>query len=174
MDVFPWRGAVRSEPAAAGRSRIQLHVETELHEAPWPRAMLHSLRRTLEIFGWVLLATSVIGLLVEWIGLTRIAAGTKGHPTLELLGTALFGLIPNCSASIAIAEGYLRGVLSGQLNGARRHAVLLNASAAIAAETGDFAAAVAEATAALDSGAALQKLDDLVAYSKSVTPVVEE
>jgi Putative, 10TM heavy-metal exporter len=74
--------------------------------------MLHSLRRTLEIFGWVLLATSVIGLLVEWIGLTRIAAGTKRHPMLELLGTALFGLIPNCSASIAIAEGYLRGVLS--------------------------------------------------------------
>jgi anthranilate phosphoribosyltransferase len=70
--------------------------------------------------------------------------------------------------------GYLRGVLSGQLNGARRHAVLLNASAAIAAETGDFPAAVAEATEALDSGAALGKLENLVAYSKSVTPVVEE
>jgi anthranilate phosphoribosyltransferase len=66
--------------------------------------------------------------------------------------------------------GYLRGVLDGSLNGARRHVVLLNASAAIAAESGNFPAAVAEATAALNSGAALRKLDDLLAYSRSVTP----
>ena len=64
----------------------------------------------------------------------------------------------------------MRSVLDGSVNGARRHAVLLNASAAMAAETGDFAAAVAEATEALESGAALQKLEALVAYSKSVTP----
>ncbi len=70
--------------------------------------------------------------------------------------------------------GYLRGVLNGSLNGARRHAVLLNASAAIAAETGDFPAAVAEATDALDSGAALAKLEALLEYSRSVTPVVAE
>jgi anthranilate phosphoribosyltransferase len=67
--------------------------------------------------------------------------------------------------------GYLRSVLDGSTNGARRHAVLLNASAAIAAETGDFRAAVAEATEALDNGAALRKLEDLVEYSRSVTPV---
>jgi anthranilate phosphoribosyltransferase len=61
----------------------------------------------------------------------------------------------------------LRAVLSGQLDGARRSAVLLNAAAAIAAETGDFPEAVAEARAALDSGAALGKLDALVAYSQA-------
>ena len=68
--------------------------------------------------------------------------------------------------------GYLHGVLNGSLNGARRHAVLLNASAAIAAETSDFPAALGEATAALDSGAALAKLEALVEYSRSVTPPV--
>jgi anthranilate phosphoribosyltransferase len=65
---------------------------------------------------------------------------------------------------------HLRNVLNGSVNGARRNAVLLNASAAIAAETGDFPSAVAEATEALDSGAALGKLEALVAYSRSVTP----
>jgi anthranilate phosphoribosyltransferase len=45
--------------------------------------------------------------------------------------------------------------------------VLLNAAAALAAESGDFKAGLAEATHSLDSGAALQKLDALVAFSKA-------
>lgn len=64
--------------------------------------------------------------------------------------------------------GVMRAILNGQVNGARRSAVLLNAAAAIAAETGDLPAGVAEAEKALDSGAALGKLEALVAYSKRV------
>ena len=60
----------------------------------------------------------------------------------------------------------MRGLLGGQVNGARRSAVLLNAAAAIAADSGDLPAAVAEAEQALDSGAALAKLEALVAYSQ--------
>src|SRR5258706_623357 len=62
----------------------------------------------------------------------------------------------------------MRDLLSGKLKGARRDAILLNAAGAIAAETGDFKSALAEAQASLDSGKALAKLDALVAYSKSV------
>ncbi len=61
----------------------------------------------------------------------------------------------------------LRGLLGGQLNGARRSAVLLNAAAAIAAETGHFPAAIEEVREAVDSGAALAKLDALIAYSQA-------
>jgi anthranilate phosphoribosyltransferase len=61
----------------------------------------------------------------------------------------------------------MRDLLSGKLKGARRDAILLNAAAALAAETGDFKAGLAEATQALDSGAALTKLDALVAFSNS-------
>ena len=61
----------------------------------------------------------------------------------------------------------MRELLTGKLNGARRDAVLLNAAATLAAETGDFKAGLAEATHSLDSGAALHKLDALVAFSKS-------
>jgi anthranilate phosphoribosyltransferase len=60
----------------------------------------------------------------------------------------------------------MRGLLGGQVNGARRSAVLLNAAAAIAADSGDLPAAVAEAEQALDSGAALAKLEALVAFSQ--------
>ena len=64
----------------------------------------------------------------------------------------------------------MREVLGGSVNGAMRNAVVLNAAAAIAAESGDLGAAVAEAGEALASGAALGKLDALLDYSRRVSP----
>ncbi|MEW6401958.1 MAG: anthranilate phosphoribosyltransferase [Chloroflexota bacterium] len=63
----------------------------------------------------------------------------------------------------------MRDLLGGRLNGARRDAILLNAAAALAAETGDFKSALDEARASLASGAALAKLNALVQYSQSVS-----
>ena len=61
----------------------------------------------------------------------------------------------------------MRELLSNKLNGARRDAVLLNAAAALAAETGDFKSALEEAAASLDSGKALSRLDALVEFSQA-------
>ena len=61
----------------------------------------------------------------------------------------------------------MRDLLSNKLNGARRDAVLLNAAAALAAETGDFKSALDEAKVSLDSGQALAKMNALVEYSQS-------
>jgi anthranilate phosphoribosyltransferase len=61
----------------------------------------------------------------------------------------------------------MRELLSGKLNGARRESVLLNAAGALAAETGDFKSALEEATASLDSGQALAKLNALVEFSQT-------
>jgi anthranilate synthase/phosphoribosyltransferase len=61
----------------------------------------------------------------------------------------------------------MRDLLSNKLNGARRDAVLLNAAAALAAETGDFKSALKEVQVSLDSGQALSKLNALVEYSQA-------
>jgi len=66
--------------------------------------------------------------------------------------------------------GVMRRLLAGQVNGARRSAVVLNAAAAMAAETGDLPAAVAEAETSIDSGAALAELEALVDYSQKFLP----
>src|SRR5512139_1349427 len=58
----------------------------------------------------------------------------------------------------------LRGVLSGSLNGTRKNAVLLNAAAALAAESGDWQAGFDLAKKSLESGAAVKKLDELVEF----------
>ena len=65
------------------------------------------------------------------------------------------------------AAEMMRDLLTGKMNGARRDAILLNAAAAIATESGNFKTAIAEVVESLDSGAAYGKLNALVEYSKS-------
>jgi anthranilate phosphoribosyltransferase len=62
----------------------------------------------------------------------------------------------------------IRDVLRGEA-GPHRDAVLLNAAGAIAAagHAGDLTEGLALATAAIDSGAAAERLDDLVAFSRA-------
>ena len=61
----------------------------------------------------------------------------------------------------------MRDLFANKRKGARRDAVLLNAAAALAAETGDFKSGLAEARVSLDNGEALAKLDALVEFSQS-------
>ena len=62
----------------------------------------------------------------------------------------------------------LRGILSGEVDSAKRDVVLLNAGAALVAGgvAPDIAAGIAQASEILDSGAALAKLDALIACSQ--------
>jgi anthranilate phosphoribosyltransferase len=62
----------------------------------------------------------------------------------------------------------LRAVLNGTDSGPRRDVVLLNAAAALSAESGDLEAGLAAAEQSLRSGAALAKLSDLVTVSQQV------
>ncbi|HLF25104.1 MAG TPA: anthranilate phosphoribosyltransferase [Anaerolineae bacterium] len=75
--------------------------------------------------------------------------------------TDLQGGTPEANARL------LRGLLAGDGHGSRRAAVLLNAAAALAAETGDLRSGLATARQSLESGAALTKLDALVAFCQA-------
>lgn len=64
----------------------------------------------------------------------------------------------------------LRGVLDGSVDGAKRDVVLLNAGAALLAAdvVADLAEGIAKAAEVIDSGAALAKLDALIAISNEL------
>ncbi|HEX7973814.1 MAG TPA: anthranilate phosphoribosyltransferase [Anaerolineales bacterium] len=62
----------------------------------------------------------------------------------------------------------LRAVLACQDNSPRRDVVLLNAAAALATDHANLERGLQEATQALESGAALLKLDALIAYSQQL------
>ena len=73
---------------------------------------LHPLRHTAKIFGFLLLLTLVLNLVVEQMGPARIGAvllqGTLFQPVLA----SLIGLVPNCFASVLLAELYAKGSIS--------------------------------------------------------------
>ncbi|MBE2271957.1 MAG: anthranilate phosphoribosyltransferase [Anaerolinea sp.] len=84
--------------------------------------------------------------------------GFRGAHISELLGD-------DAPTNAAI----LRGVLSGDIRDAKRDVVLLNAGAALVAAgvSDDLADGIKRAADVVDSGAALRKLDDLIACSRT-------
>jgi len=60
-----------------------------------------------------------------------------------------------------------RGILAGEIHGAKRDAVLLNAAFALSTECGDLAAGLEEARQSIDSGAALRILDAYIRQTQS-------
>jgi len=83
----------------------------ELHASDYARLAHHALGRTLNIFGWVFGLTLAIGVGLTLTGGDRWLEAAARHPYLAVVAAALFGLVPNCAASIAIAEGAVRGLL---------------------------------------------------------------
>jgi anthranilate phosphoribosyltransferase len=67
----------------------------------------------------------------------------------------------------------IRAIFSGEESGGRRSAVLLNAAGAIAAagHADDLRDGLALATEAVDSGAAAERLEQLIAFSQEQVPV---
>ena len=61
-----------------------------------------------------------------------------------------------------------RGVLSGEIQGAKRDIVLLNAAAALTTESGDLADGLRMARLSIDSGTALNRLDAFIKMSQTL------
>ena len=77
---------------------------------------LSALRHTLQVALFILILSVIVGLLIELIGLDALAGFLNSRALLGVLLAALIGLIPNCAASVAITELYLKGILgAGQM-----------------------------------------------------------
>lgn len=70
-------------------------------------AVVHTAQVTVFIF----LVTVVLVAVLETVGEPALEQFLRGNETLAILGSALVGLIPNCSASVVITQLYLEGAL---------------------------------------------------------------
>ena len=79
--------------------------------------IVHSaLVHTVKITAFIFLISLVISLLVGFIGGDTLASVMTGIPVLGVFISGLIGLIPNCAASVVIAQLYLEGLLTtGQM-----------------------------------------------------------
>ena len=71
-----------------------------------------ALVHTLQVTVFIAIITFVCGLVIEGAGHDVIASALGSQPVLATLLAALVGLIPNCGASVLIAELYLEGTLA--------------------------------------------------------------
>ncbi|MCC6729369.1 MAG: arsenic efflux protein [Chthonomonadales bacterium] len=71
-----------------------------------------ALDRTLRVYAFVLLTSVVLGALIATVGSTGMAAIMLRRSPFQPALAALVGLIPNCGASVAVAETFNQGGLS--------------------------------------------------------------
>ena len=66
---------------------------------------------TVQVSVFIFLVTLILVAVLETFGESAIEQFLRGNETLAVLGSALVGLIPNCSASVVITQLYLEGAL---------------------------------------------------------------
>lgn len=94
------------------RSSHAVEIKTELEKTRYKEIIFHTLKRTLRIYFWILIITIAISLVLFYSDAERLIHSIKSYPNIQVIVAALFGLIPNCAASIAIAEAFLHAGLS--------------------------------------------------------------
>lgn len=107
-------------------------------------------------------------------GPNRVSRLSGGHVDTYEVDAASLGLRPAGKDDLrggdpAENARLMRLLLTGQDDSPRRDVVLLNAAAALATEDGDLGHSLELARQSLESGAALDKLEKLAAYSQQVT-----
>ncbi len=93
---------------AGHADEVDCHEEHEEHSGIW----LTALRHTLEIFVFILVFSLLIGLAFAGIGEESITTALAGMGVLQPMLTALVGLVPNCAASVLLAQLYMQGAIS--------------------------------------------------------------
>lgn len=88
------------------------HSHDHSHEgAPVLSIIRSAISHTVQVSVFIFLVTLVLVAVLETFGESAIEQFLRGNEMLAVLGSALVGLIPNCSASVVITQLYLEGAL---------------------------------------------------------------
>ena len=88
------------------------HGHSHSHEGTPVLSIIRSaISHTVQVSVFIFLVTLILVAVLETFGESAIEQFLRGNETLAVLGSALVGLIPNCSASVVITQPYLEGAL---------------------------------------------------------------
>lgn len=87
-------------------------VHDHEHDAGWTRVVESALIHTVKVSVFVFLVSLALDGLIVAVGQDTLASFLGSNDLLAIIGSALVGLIPNCAASVAIAQLYIDGILS--------------------------------------------------------------
>lgn len=87
------------------------HAHSHSRRTRWLHVVRSALVHTLQVTFFIFVITFVFGLGLELVGQDALGAVFASNPVLATLIAGLVGLIPNCGASVAIAQLFLDGTL---------------------------------------------------------------
>ncbi|WP_294163014.1 putative manganese transporter [uncultured Senegalimassilia sp.] len=87
------------------------HDEEHEHHHEGGSILRSALKHTVQVTVFIFVITLVLDGALELVGEDALAAFLGSNPVLSVLGSALVGLIPNCAASVVIAQLYVEGAL---------------------------------------------------------------
>ena len=87
------------------------HDEEHEHHHEGGSILRSALKHTVQVTVFIFVITLVLDGALELVGEDALAAFLGSNPALSVLGSALVGLIPNCAASVVIAQLYVEGAL---------------------------------------------------------------
>ncbi|MEG0301781.1 putative manganese transporter [Gordonibacter sp.] len=87
------------------------HDEDHDHDHEHGSIVRSALRHTLRVAVFIFVITIVLNGVLEVVGEDVLADFLGSNPVLSVFGSALVGLVPNCAASIVIAQLYVEGAL---------------------------------------------------------------
>lgn len=91
------------------RGCCEHHVTGDGH---WRELLVHPLKHTAKVFVFVFLVTLGLNYLIFSVGQSHLSRLLLQHSPFQPVLTALVGLIPNCAASVAITQVFLKGGIS--------------------------------------------------------------
>lgn len=87
------------------------HDHSHDHSHGWGAIFKSAFKHTLQVMVFIFMVTFLLNLVLETVGDVVISSILGGDSVLSVMLSALVGLIPNCAASIVIAQLYIQGVL---------------------------------------------------------------
>ena len=87
------------------------HHHDHSHDAGWGGIAKSACKHTVQVTLFVFLISLVLNAVLAIVGEEALGSFLSANETLAIVGAALVGLIPNCAASVAIAQLYVEGVL---------------------------------------------------------------
>lgn len=115
ISLFSKRKAAKSEPILAEELEHQHdhctchgHSDTKDH-CHKENIFLDALYHTLNIMIYIFVATLIINIIIESVGMEALTSWFGGNVYIQILLAGVIGLIPNCAASVFLVELYING-----------------------------------------------------------------
>ena len=88
------------------------HHHDHSHDAGWGGIVKSACKHTAQVTLFVFLVSLALNAVLVFVGEEALESFLGANEVLAVVASAIIGLIPNCAASVAIAQLYVEGVLS--------------------------------------------------------------